>query len=135
MSDPTGGARLPSVSEFGRGRPLESIERVRWRRALGQIADASTEATLYDCPPGYLARGRVFVCSRASVARTFSIRLQENGAADDNKQFLAYSFALPANETNATEELFLTGGDSIEVLASGSDVTFQFIGFTEPKDT
>jgi hypothetical protein len=116
-------------------RPLEHIERVRWLRALAQIADASTESTLYDCPPGRLARGRVFVCNRSPSARTFSIRLQENGAADDNKQYLAYAFPLPANDTNVTEELTLTAGDSIEVLGSANDVTFQFIGHTEPKDT
>jgi len=107
---------------------------VRWQRAVAQIGDSSSEGTLYTCPPGRQARGRIFVCNRSAATVTIGIRYQEGGEADADKQWIAYEFPIPAEDTNATEELFLTADDSIEVYGT-ADVSFSFIGYTEPKDT
>jgi len=114
-------------------RPTETREIERRQRALGQTANASTEATLYTCPKGRLAEGRVFWCERAGGTPTIRIRVAD--AADNDKQFLVYGHALAANEFDKTELFWLSPDDRVDVYSSDANVSFTFNGYTIPKDT
>lgn len=118
-------------------RVQEQLVRNRKQRAIGQVADASTETTLYTCPVQRIATGCIYWAERAGGTPTISVRLQEDGAADDNKQYLITAHALAANEYAcypASGVLILGPTDSIEVLSSDANVTFVFNGYTEPQD-
>ena len=116
------------------GRPTQSYDLERRLVALGQTADASTEATLYTCPVKRIAIGRVYLCNRSTVA---TIRIRIANAADDaaGSQWLVYDYSIPANEYDYTEELWLDAGSRIDVKASTATVSFTFNGYTIPKDT
>lgn len=109
-------------------------QRVRWQRALGQVSDASSEATLYTCPKQRVAQGRVYVTNRDAGGATFTVRLKDQ-AGDDNKQFLAYNTGLDPNAALVSDLIYLEPDDSIEVTSSSSAVSFSFAGYTEPKDS
>jgi len=115
------------------------------RRALAQVGDASTETTLYTCPEGRIAVGRVLICEVGGAAATVRVRIKTdtdgNGTidADVNAQFVVHDAAIAANDYNYTVEIWLsaseiTGGaaDLIEVFASTANVSFTFNGYTLP---
>lgn len=100
-------------------------------KVLGQVKPAATtETTLYTVPADSQA-----VCSTLSVtnmsasAGTFRIRIKVDGAANDDKQYLAYDAPVDGNDM-----LLLTFGatlgdtDVISVYSSSGNVVFQLFG-------
>jgi hypothetical protein len=71
----------------------------------------------------------IVVCNRGTSAATYRIAIREDNAALDNKQYLAYDAAIPANTTTTfTLGVTLSASDTITVVASTANLTFQAFG-------
>ena len=117
-------------------RRSEQVTVRRDRQALGQVAPGATTATtLYTCPKGYTATGRVFLCNRAGATTTFRLALRQDGATLGNEHYLAYDAPLAANEDVHTEELNLDSDDVVTVYGATANLSFTFIGREEAKQT
>jgi hypothetical protein len=69
------------------------------------------------------------ICNRGTTAATYRIALREDNAALDNKQYLAYDTTVPANTTTTfTLGITLSATDSVTVVASTANLTFQAFG-------
>jgi len=126
----------PQLPDRAQRRPrrFEMVQVTRERPIEAQLApSATTLTTLYTVPPGWRAKGSVLVCERGGAAATFRIAHRPDGDSIDNKHYMAYDRALPANSEDETIELWLDETDVISVYASSGDLSFAFNGVEVPK--
>lgn len=99
-------------------------------KLLGQVGDASTEATLYSVPASTNTTvSSIVVCNRAAAAATFRIAVNNGGGATANTDYLYFDLQLPGNDTFiATIGATLEATDTIKVLSSTANVTFNVFG-------
>lgn len=104
-------------------------------KILGQVAPAANVSggtQLYAVPSvsGTSAVvSTIVVCNRGTSAATYRIAIREDNAALDNKQYLAYDASVPANTTTTyTLGVTLSSSDTITVVASSANLTFQAFG-------
>lgn len=104
-------------------------------KILGQVAPAAnvsggTQLYAVSSVTGSAAVvSTIAVCNRGSSAATYRIAVRENNDALDNKQYLAYDTTIPANTTTTfTLGVTLSASDSITVVASTANLTFQAFG-------
>lgn len=102
-------------------------------KVLGQVAPAANVAggtQLYAVPSATSAVvSTIVVCNRGTTAATYRIAIREDNAALDNKQYIAYDTSIPANTTTTfTLGITLSATDSITVVASTANLSFQAFG-------
>ena len=102
-------------------------------KILGQVAPAANVSggtQLYLVPASTSAVvSTIAICNRGTSAATYRIAIREDNAALDNKQYLAYDTAIPANTTTTfTLGVTLSAADTISVVASTANLTFQAFG-------
>lgn len=102
-------------------------------KILGQVAPAANVAggsQLYAVPSNTSAVvSTIVICNRGTTSATYRIALREDNAALDNKQYLAFDTSVPANTTTTfTLGITLSATDSITVIASTANLTFQAFG-------
>lgn len=102
-------------------------------KILGQIAPAANVAggsQLYAAGSTTSAVvSTIVVCNRGTSAATYRIAIREDNAALDNKQYLAYDATIPANTTTTyTLGITLSALDTVTVVASTANLTFQAFG-------
>lgn len=104
-------------------------------KILGQVAPAANVAggsQLYAAPAtagSAAVISTIVICNRGTAAATYRIAIREDNAALDNKQYLAYDTSIPANTTTTfTLGVTLSASDTITVVASTANLTFQAFG-------
>jgi len=100
-------------------------------KILGQSSPSATTATdLYTVPGSTQAViSTIVVANRAGTQATFRISLRVAGAAADNKQYIAYDVAVPANDSIIlTLGIALSATDVVTVYASTANVSFTATG-------
>lgn len=102
-------------------------------KILGQVAPAANVAggtQLYAVPSSTSAVvSTIVICNRGTTAATYRIAIREDNAALENKQYLAYDTSIPANTTTTfTLGITLSATDSLTVVASTANLTFQAFG-------
>lgn len=102
-------------------------------KILGQVAPAANVSggtQLYAVPASTSAVvSTIVICNRGTSAATYRIAIREDNATLDNKQYLAYDTAIPAGTTTTfTLGVTLSATDTITVIASTANLTFQAFG-------
>lgn len=100
-------------------------------KVLGQVnPSATTLTTLYAVPANYSSvASTLTVCNQAASAATYRIAIRPAGATVENKHYIAYDGALPANDTvGLTLGMTLAQTDVVSVYASTSTVSFNLFG-------
>lgn len=104
-------------------------------KILGQVAPAANVSggtQLYAVPStagSAAVVSTIVVCNRGTTASTYRIAIREDNVALDNKQYLAYDTIIPANTTTTfTLGITLSASDTITVVASTANLTFQVFG-------
>lgn len=100
-------------------------------KVLGQVnPSATTLTTLYTVPANYSSvASTLTVCNQAASAATYRIAIRPAGATVENKHYIAYDGALPANDTvGLTLGMTLAQTDVVSVYASTSTVSFNLFG-------
>ena len=98
---------------------------------LGQIAPgAASLDDLYTVPSGVAAQGQVIITNRGAQT-SFRVSAAQDGAVDDNKQYVAYDKIVAANDTGVTVTFRLGSGDKIRVYAGSVNLTFICTGIEE----
>lgn len=101
-------------------------------KILGRSAPAATTMTeLYAVPASTSAVvSTITVCNRSTSARTYRIALKPaTGTTLASEHYIAYDVSIAANDTTAlTLGLTLATGNSLQVYASTTDLTFQAFG-------
>jgi len=100
-------------------------------KVLGQLdAAATTLETLYTVPGATESIiTTLTVCNRGAVNDTFRVALRVGGAGIDNKHYLYYDVAIPANDTfAATLGITLATTDVVSVYCGLGDLTFNLTG-------
>ena len=100
-------------------------------KVLGQVKPAATtDTTLYTVPSATQT-----VCSTLSVtnmsasAATFRVRIKVAGAADNDKQYLAFNAPVDGNDVLLlTFGASLAASDVVRVYGSSADLVFQLFG-------
>ena len=97
---------------------------------LGQVGDASTEATLYTVPASTNTTvSSIVVCNRGAADTTFRIAVNDGGGATANQDYLFFDVPLPGNDTFiATIGGTLEATDTIKVLSGNANVSFNAFG-------
>lgn len=104
-------------------------------KILGQVAPAanvSGGSQLYAVPStagSAAVISTLVICNRGTTSATYRIAIREDNSALDNKQYLAYDTSIPANTTTTfTLGVTLSASDTITVVASTANLTFQAFG-------
>lgn len=102
-------------------------------KILGQVAPAANVAggsQLYAVPSSTSAViSTIVVCNRGATAATYRIAIREDNAALDNRQYLAFDTTIPGNTTTTfTLGVTLSAADTLTVVASTANLTFQAFG-------
>ena len=104
-------------------------------KILGQVAPAanvSGGSQLYAVPSvagSSAVVSTIVVCNRGTSSATYRIAVREANAALTDRQYLAYDAVIPANTTTTfTLGVTLASTDSITVIASTANLTFQAFG-------
>lgn len=100
-------------------------------KVLAQSNPAATTPTdVYTVPTATTAViSSVVVANRSAVQRTFRLSVRVAGAGADNKQFLAYDMAVPANDTIFLQlGLTLGAADVLTAYASAQELAFNVFG-------
>lgn len=100
-------------------------------KVLGQVnPSAATLTTLYTVPSNYSAvASTLTVCNQAASGTTYRIAVRPAGATVENKHYIAYDGAVPANDTiGLTLGLTLSSTDIVSVYAGTSTVSFNLFG-------
>ena len=96
---------------------------------LGQAAPAIGVLTvLYTVPAAKSATCRVIITERLGVISTFRVSVGVAGAADDDKQYIAFDRSIQANDTGSTIAFMVGPGDVVRVLASTVSLSFTCTG-------
>jgi len=80
---------------------------------------ATTNTTLYTCPPGYFSVASVTICNRNSTAVTVRLALTTSSTVTDNA-YLEYGTTIPANSVLERTGLVLAAGQLIVVYSSST---------------
>jgi len=102
-------------------------------KTLGQLdAAATTLETLYTVPGGGVLSAvltTITVCNRGSTNTTFRVAIRVAGAGIDNKQYIYYDAAIPANETFCrTVGDTIATTDVVSVYAGNGNLSFNLSG-------
>jgi hypothetical protein len=100
-------------------------------KCLGQAALAATTLTdVYTVPAGKSAViSTVFLCNRSAGAVAVRLSVSVAGAADNDKQYMAYDQSIPANETLAiTAGITLAATDVLRAYAASADISVNVFG-------
>lgn len=100
-------------------------------KVLGQSAPAATTDTdVYTVPNSTESVvSTITVANRDSSAASYRIAIRPNGETISNKNYIAYSTPIPANDTIAlTLGITLESGDIITVYASSANLSFNIFG-------
>lgn len=100
-------------------------------KVLGQSNPAATTPTdIYTAPAATTAViSSVVVANRSAVQRTFRLSVRAAGAGTDNKQYLAFDMAVPANDTVFLQlGLTLAATDVLTAYASAQELAFNVFG-------
>lgn len=89
---------------------------------------AATLTDAYTVPADFEFVGRVIVANRSATATSFRISLAVSGAADDNKQYIAYDLAIGGNATYATNPFGITAATVVRVYATLATLSFNITG-------
>ena len=97
-------------------------------KVLGQINN--TAGDLYTVPPATSAMvSSIVVCNRGATATTFRISVRVAGGVANDKQFLYYDVALPANDTFVCIlGIGLATTDVITIASGAAQVSFTAFG-------
>ena len=99
---------------------------------LGQVADASTEQTLYTAPALKNVKIKVTIANRGA-ATTFRVSISPDGGATGNEDYVAYDKTLPANESLTSTTFTVNAADVIRVMSGTTDVTFIAYGIEQDQ--
>jgi hypothetical protein len=91
--------------------------------AQAQTSDASTAVLLYTVPSGRRARVRLFITERAGLSATTRVSIRDEGAADNDKQYIRYDTALAINSIDQCDFL-MDASDVLVVKSNTANVTF-----------
>ena len=117
--------QIESLSYF-LGNKMATVKGV-----LGQAAPGATsEADLYTVPASKNATIRVISTNR-STAGTVRISVGIDGAVTANEQYMAYDFAVGANETKSTTPFMVGSTDVVRVYASSANFSFSCVGIEQ----
>ena len=100
-------------------------------KVLGQSApSAASSTTVYTCPSStQTVLSFVSVCNRSSVATTYRLGIDVNGAGDDNPDYLHYDTAIEGLETQyVMHGATLDAADLIRCYATLATLTFCVCG-------
>jgi len=100
-------------------------------KVLGQSNPTATTPTdAYTVPASTTAViSSVLVANRSAAPQTFRISVRVAGAGADNKQYLAYDMAIPANDTVFFQVgITLAATDVLTVYASAQQLAFNVFG-------
>ena len=100
-------------------------------RVLGQVNTApNTLTALYTVPAGTsTVISTIAVCNQAASTATYSIAIRPAGAAINNKHYINYNTAIPANDTvTISIGITLASTDVVSVTASTATVSFLAFG-------
>lgn len=71
----------------------------------------------------------IWVCNRSATATKFRLAISPNGAADDNKHYLAYDAPILGNESIcAVSGITLDAADVLRVYATLATLSFNIYG-------
>jgi hypothetical protein len=100
-------------------------------KVLGQSnPTAATSTTLYTCPAStQTVVSSIIVCNRSSVATSFRVSIDVNGAGDSNEDYIAYDVPIEGNETIALGHgVTIDASDLIRCYATLATLTFSVFG-------
>ena len=100
-------------------------------KVLGQSNPAATTLTDAYTVPGATSAivSTIQVCNRSSTATTFRLSIAVAGAADTNKQYIAYDVTIAGNEVYGfTEGITLAATDVVRVYATLATLSFNVFG-------
>lgn len=100
-------------------------------KVLGQLSLAATTLTdLYTVPSATSTIvSTIIVANRSATPTTFRLSVAVAGAADDNKQYIAYDCPLAANEVwSWTIGITLAATDKIRAYAAAATVSVSAFG-------
>ena len=100
-------------------------------KILGQSNPSATTLTdIYTVPGATQTVGsRIVVCNRSATPTAFRISVAVGGAADNNKQYLAYDAPIGANEiVPLTIGPTLDATDVVRVYATLATLSFNLFG-------
>jgi len=100
-------------------------------KCLGQVALGATSLTdVYTVPAGKSAViSTVFLCNRSAAPVAVRLSVAVAGGAGDNKQYMVYDQAIPANETLAiTAGITMATTDVLRAYAASADISVNVFG-------
>jgi hypothetical protein len=102
-------------------------------KVLGQSNPAAATLTeIYAVPAAtQVIISLITVCNRSSVATSFRISIEINGAANSNEQYLAFDVPIGPNEMIPLKELggiTIDATDTINVFATLATLSFNVFG-------
>ena len=104
-------------------------------KVLGQnsIAVINTLYDVYTVPGATNTTvSTITACNRGATTETFRLSVAVAGAADDNKQYIAFDVSIPANDIfAATIGITLAATDVIRCYASSTNISVNIFGIEE----
>lgn len=103
-------------------------------KVLGQVTPSANTATdVLTVGSGLqVVVSTIAICNRSSAA-TYRIAVRKAGASIDNKHYIVYDAALPANSSDLlTLGLTLEATDVVTVTANSANVSFNLFGTDSP---
>lgn len=100
-------------------------------KVLGQSNPSATTLTdAYTVPSATTTViSTITITNRSATATSFRISVAVAGAADDNKQYIAYDVPISGNETIAyTMGITLSAADIVRVYATLATLSFNIFG-------
>lgn len=100
-------------------------------KTLAQLnPTATTLTTLYTVPAATTTVvSSIFVCNRSATATSFRLSVAVAGAADDNKQYIAYDCPIAGNATvPIIAGITLAATDVVRAYATLATLTFSVFG-------
>ncbi len=89
---------------------------------------ATTLTDAYTVPVGSNFEFKYVVANRSVTATSFRVSIAIAGAADDNKQYVAYDTAITGNDIYDSPVFFINATDVIRVYATLATLTFTITG-------
>ncbi len=98
-------------------------------KVLGQVNPSAASLTDAYVSPTSSVISSIIVCNRSVVATAFRISIAIGGAADDNKQYIAYDALITGNQIIPfVNGITLGPTDVIRVYATLATLTFNIFG-------
>ena len=89
---------------------------------------AATLTDIYTVPASTKFEGRVIVANRSAIATSFRISIAIAGAANDDKQYIAYDVAIIANDVYESPRIAVAATDVVRVFATLATLSFTLTG-------